>query len=52
MVERGNMFLHKVASSRHKIARQADKFITDGSVSLFIFYSPFILIYKQQNYAI
>jgi translation initiation factor 2B subunit (eIF-2B alpha/beta/delta family) len=36
MVERGNMFLQKVASSRQKIARQADKFIRDGSVS-FIF---------------
>ncbi|XP_045171611.2 translation initiation factor eIF-2B subunit alpha-like [Mercenaria mercenaria] len=31
MVERGNMFLQKVASSRQKIARQADKFIRDGS---------------------
>ncbi|KAL4224087.1 Translation initiation factor [Mactra antiquata] len=31
MVERGNMFLQKVASSRQKIARQTDKFIGDGS---------------------
>ncbi|WAR03026.1 EI2BA-like protein [Mya arenaria] len=31
MVQRGNTFLEKLASSRQKIARQADKFIRDGS---------------------
>lgn len=31
LVQRGNTFLERVASSRQKIAQQADKFIRDGS---------------------
>lgn len=34
LVERGNLFLQKVASSRQKIARQAHPFIRDGATIL------------------
>ena len=33
LVQRGNIFLDKVSSSRKKIAHFAQKFIRDGSVS-------------------
>ena len=38
MVERGNLFLKKLAVSRQKIAKLAHRFISDGSVSCFYTY--------------
>ena len=39
MVERGNLFLKKLAVSRQKIAKLAHRFISDGSVSSPVFYT-------------
>ena len=43
MVERGNLFLKKLAVSRQKIAKLAHRFISDGSVSCPTFYTYFFV---------
>ena len=43
MVERGNLFLKKLAVSRQKIAKLAHRFISDGSVSFPAFYTDFLV---------